>query len=196
MPAEIEAKFLNIDRDDLRVRLRAAGYDCVQPDYLMRRVVFDLPGDDRAAWARVRDEGGRIAVTYKCTHDITRIDGTEEIEITVDHFDNAVALLEAFGLVRKSYQETRREIWEKGDVEVVLDEWPAISPFIEIEAPDETAVRAAAAELGFDWGAAKFGAVGVVYETVGISHGAINACPRITFDNVDDVLALRQSQKI
>lgn len=190
MQIEIEAKFLNIDRDDLRKRLSDAGYACVQPDYLMRRVVFDMPGNDRAAWARVRDEGGRITVTYKRTHDISRVDGTEEIEIIANDFDSAVALLNAFGLQEKAYQETRREIWLKDDIEVVLDEWPAVPPFAEIEGPDEVLVRSAAVALGFDWNNALFGPVGVVYETVGISHKAINACPRITFDNVDDVLAL------
>jgi len=38
------------------------------------------------------------------------------------------------GLRQKAYQETRREVWKINDeIEIMLDEWPGISPFIEIE---------------------------------------------------------------
>lgn len=191
MPIELEAKFLNIDRADMRQRLQAAGFICAQPDTLMRRFVFDVPGRGPHAWARVRDEAGRITVSYKCTHDMTRVDGTEEIQITADSFDAAVALLEAVGLQRKSYQETRREVWTRGAIELTLDEWPALAPFCEIEAPTAAALQAVAEELGFEWAHALFGAVGAVYTLIGIAPAAINAAPRVTFDNVPDILALR-----
>lgn len=190
MPTEIEAKFLNIDRDDLRQRLRQAGFTCIRPDYLMRRVVFDLPNGTIHTWARVRDEGDCITVSYKRTHDISRVDGTEEIQVIVDDFDAACALLEAVGLIRKSYQETRREIWTRDNAEVTLDEWPALAPFTEMEAPDEQSLRNLAAELGFDWNEALFGAVGAVYERLGISHKYINQFPRLTFDNAADLLKM------
>lgn len=194
MAAEIEAKFLEIDREDMRGRLKAAGYACVQEDCLMRRVVFDVPGGGRHVWARVRDEGGVITMSYKRTHDAGRADGTEEIQIVADDFDRACALLSACGLVRKSYQETRRETWRRGGIEATLDLWPALPPFMEIEAPDETALKDAAAELNLDWDRAKFGAVGPLYTQYhGVPVAAINSLPRLTFDNEDDVRALRVS---
>lgn len=192
MPIEIEAKFPDIDRVALRRLLTQSGYACVHPEYLMRRVVFDLPQGDKHRWARVRDEAGVVTISYKRTHDINRVDGTEEIQIIADDFDTACHLLEAFGLIRKSYQETRREMWTRALVEVTLDEWPAIPPFAEIEAPDEGLVRAAAQELGFVWENALFGAVATLYERIGISSHAINAAPMITFDHVADIHALAQ----
>jgi hypothetical protein len=34
----------------------------------------------------------------------------------------------------KSYQETYREVWEmNNEIEIMIDEWPGMSPFIEIE---------------------------------------------------------------
>ncbi len=192
MPIEMEAKFLEIDRAALRNALQQAGYVCVQPDYLMRRIVFDVPNTDGAAWARVRDEAGKVTVSYKRTHDAARADGTEEIEIIADHFETACALLEALGLVRKSYQETRREVWRKGAFEATLDEWPALPPFCEIEAPDESALQEAASELGFDWQKALFGPVGVVYERMGIPQAVINRAPRLTFDNLPEIFALAE----
>jgi hypothetical protein len=72
----------------------------------------------------------------------------------------------------------------------VLDEWPAVPPFCEIEASTEDQVRAAATELGFDWKDALFGAVGSVYERSGINRHIINRHPVITFDNVNEIFGL------
>ena len=192
MSIEIEAKFLNVTRDAMRETLARVGFVCTQPDFLMRRVVFHLPHGDGRSWARVRDEGGAITVSCKRTLDISLVDGTEEVQIIADDFDKSCRLLTAMGLIRKSYQETRRETWRRGDIEATIDEWPALAPFVEIEAPDEPALRAAAAELGFDWAHALFGAVGAAYETIGIAHEAINEAPRLTFENLDEVLALKR----
>jgi adenylate cyclase class 2 len=60
-------------------------------------------------------------------------------------------------------QETKREIWHLGDAEVVIDEWPWITPFIEIEAPSEDAVKAAAGQLDLDWKDAAFGDIMTAY---------------------------------
>jgi adenylate cyclase class 2 len=191
MPVEIEAKFLEVSPATLRATFSRAGFTCVQPEYLMRRVVFDLPSMDRNAWARVRDEAGQITVSYKRTHDPTRVDGTEEIQIVADDFETACSLLRAFGLREKSYQETRREIWRRGLIEATVDEWPGLAPFCEIEAPDERILRACAEELGFNWAKAMFGPVASVYETIGITASAINSAPRVTFANIEDIEALR-----
>ena len=189
MPVELEAKFLEIDRDEMRQKLQAAGYHCSQPNYLMRRVVFDLPGDVSNAWARVRDEAGLTTISYKRTHSADRVDGTEEIQITADSFENAAALLAALGLIRKSYQETWREVWVKDRIELTLDEWPAVPPFCEIEAPDTPTLQAAAAELGLVWESALFGPVSIAYARYGIPEALINAYPLLTFATVDELRA-------
>lgn len=193
MPVELEAKFLDVDPVAVRASLEKAKFNCVQPRYLMRRVVFDIPGQDYHSWARVRDENGVITVSYKRTHDSARLDGTEEVQIVADDFDGACLLLQSLGMIRKSYQETWREVWLRDKSEVTIDEWPALAPFVEIEAPDEARLRAAATELNFDWKNAVFGAVGSVYEMMGISAAAINQFPRVTFQNVDQLLALKKT---
>jgi adenylate cyclase class 2 len=50
------------------------------------------------------------------------------------------------------------------DAEIVIDEWPWIDPYIEIEGEDEASVRAAAEQLGLDWSEAEFGHIDAVYE--------------------------------
>jgi len=163
MQTEIEAKFLHVDPTDVRQRLEKAGATCKQPMMLMRRVVLDNEDlQPKNAFVRVRDEGHRIAMTYK-QYDEQSITGAKEIEFSVSDYDAAVTFLEALGVKPKSTQEARREIWELGDVEVVIDEWPWIDPYIEIEGPSEEAVKEVAKKLDFNWNDAAFGDIMTAY---------------------------------
>lgn len=163
MKTEIEAKFLSIDPEDIRARLEKAGATCKQPMLLMRRVIFDNDVmNGKHAYVRVRDEGYRVAMTYK-QFDEMSLTGAKEIEFDVSDYDAAVALIEAIGVKAKSVQETKREIWHLGDAEVVIDVWPWVKPFIEIEAPSEESVKRAASLLGLGWEQAAFGDIMTAY---------------------------------
>lgn len=163
MNKEIEAKFVSVSHDELREKLTRLGAECEQPMRLMRRVVYHPSNNDNDAFFRVRDEGYRVTMTYKEFHDAASIHGVSEIETTVGDFDQAVALLDQTELLRETYQETKRENWRLGDVELMLDEWPWVDPFVEIEGPSEAAVREVAEKLGFDWNDAVYGGVASVY---------------------------------
>lgn len=164
MHSEIEAKFTDVNIHDIRKQLEAAGAVCEQPLRLMRRAVFHNPLlVEKDAFVRVRDEGNRVTMTYKQFDDADSIHGVRELEVTVSDFEHTISLLEQTGLSNDTYQETRRETWKIGDVEVVVDEWPWINPFIEIEGPSEAAVQSVAATLGFSWDDAVFGGVASVY---------------------------------
>ncbi len=166
MKPEIEAKFLHIDHDELRTKLRAAKATCVHPMRLMRRNMFDYP-DERFRTSRprkilrLRDEGDRVVLTYK--QDSTDSNYVQELETTVGDFAATTQLLEAIGLENYGVIEQKRETWQFGKVEVMLDEWPWADPFLEIEGPSEVAIRMAAEPLGFSWTDAKFGGPNVVY---------------------------------
>ena len=163
MNQEIEAKFLNVHHDEVRERLRAAGAELAQPMRLMRRAVFHGAHLGDGTYVRVRDEGERVTITYKNFHDRTSIHGVEELETTVGNFEIAVDIVAKTGLEQSSYQETKRETWHLGDVEIALDEWPWAPSYIEIEGPSEGAVRQTAEQLGFAWQNAVVGDVSVVY---------------------------------
>ncbi len=184
MEIEYEAKFLSIDKDDVRRRLAEAGATLVRPEFLQKRIPFDLPGDRKSkdAWVRVRDEDGRVTLSLKIV-DGDRIEDQREIMVTVDDFDNAVMLLDEIGCMRKSYQETKRELWRAGSVEIMIDEWPFLDPFVEVEGPSESAVREAAEKLGFRWDDAVFGAVGKLYfMKYGVYPDTVNHIKKIVFD--------------
>jgi adenylate cyclase class 2 len=160
MKSEIEAKFLDVNFDEIRTKLIGLGGVCEQPMRLMRRVTIDndFMNTGKSAFLRVRDEGHKITMTYK-QFDERSVDGAKEIEVEVSDFDATVALLAQAGLPHRSFQESKRETWRIGEVEVVLDEWPWLKPYIEIEGHSKEAIAEIAAKLGFDWDNAIFGSV-------------------------------------
>jgi adenylate cyclase class 2 len=165
MQTEIEVKFLNTDFESLRPKLKSAGAVCVQPMRLMKRAIIDDPKSSlksKNAYIRIRYEGDRTTLTYKQFESLS-IDGAKEIETTVGSFDDTVAIFEACGFKVVSLQESKRETWKLGGVEVVLDEWPWLNPYVEIEGESSEAIKNVAGKLGFDWGDAEFGDVMVAY---------------------------------
>lgn len=162
MKTEIEVKFVDVDISEIQRRLRQAGAHCEHPMRLMRRQVFYLVDRNMDAYVRVRDEGDKATMTYKQFDEIG-LHGAKEVEVVVSHFEDARSILQNSGLIPKSYQETKRETWKLGEVEVVIDEWPWLRPFIEIEGDSEQAVRDTAAALGFSWDDAVFGAATEAY---------------------------------
>jgi adenylate cyclase class 2 len=162
MKTEIEVKFVKIAIDEIREKLTGVGAQLEHPMRLMRRQVFYLVDRDKDAYLRVRDEGNKVTITYK-QFDAIAIDGAKEVEVEVSDFQDAIAIVRHSGLEPKSYQETRRETWKLNGVEVVIDEWPWLEPFIEIEGESEAEVRQAAATLGLSWDDAVFGAATEAY---------------------------------
>jgi adenylate cyclase class 2 len=183
MDIEYEAKFLDVDKNEIRKRLKDVGAELVRPEYLQKRIPFNLPKEKHSihSWLRVRDEGDKITLSLKMV-DGDKIENQKEICLEVDNFDNAVSLLEAIGCERKSYQETKRELWKLDNVEITLDEWPFLEPFVEIEGASEAAVKSVSEKLGFNYSDAVFGAVGKVYKMkYGIAPDEVNNLPKIVF---------------
>lgn len=195
MNTEIEAKWLNIDHEDMRNKLKACGAELVQSERLMKRKIFDY-ADKRleavGGWVRVRDEGSKITMSYKQLSDRT-LQGTQEVTVVVDDYAAACGFLESIGLRAKSYQETKRESWKLGDVQIELDTWPWIPGFVEIEAPTEDALKFSAENLGFNHKDALHGSVETAYQAVyDVTEAEIDSWEEIRFTAVPDWLAAKQ----
>lgn len=163
MEKEIEVKFLDIDVSNIRKKLASVGGTCQQPMRNLRRAIIQNDATGRNAYLRIRDQGDKTTLTYKVFESLS-LHGASEIETTVGDFESAVRILTAVGLKPESYQESRRETWKLDGAEVVIDEWPWLKPYIEIEGESEKIVREAAVKLGFDWDAqAAFGDIMVAY---------------------------------
>lgn len=198
MQTEIEAKWLDVDKDLLRDRLKYAGAVLVNPERLMSRRVFDFPDarlNNKGAWVRVRNEGDKITMSYKQQFDRS-LHGTKEVTVQVGDFESASEFLHLLGLKSKSYQETKRESWKLGDVEVEIDTWPWIPSFVELEGPSESEVRGAVEKLGLDFGEASHGSVELAYQAIyDVTEAEVDHWEQILFIDVPEWLEARRKVK-
>ena len=191
MKNEIEAQFLDIDKDQIRQKLQEAGAELKKPEILMRRTVFYT---GKHSFARVRDEGDKIVMTYKNVSDDNSILGTKEVNVIVNSYEDAILFLQGCRLRIKAKQETLREIWTLGKVEICIDTWPWIPTFMEIEGPFEKSVWDVAKKLGYSKDQAKSGSVDTTYQHYyGIDTDTVNLhTPEILFDMVPPKWAQKQ----
>jgi adenylate cyclase class 2 len=191
MEIEYEATFTNIDKATIRSKLKSAGATLVKPEFLQKRVVFNLPSghEIKGGWMRVRDEQDKITMSLKVV-DGDRIENQREICLVVNSFADAELMLKTMGCEWKSYQESKREIWELGGVEIMIDEWPFLEPFVEIEGKSESEVKGAAEAVGFEYSKAIFSAADkLIQNKYGLTTDYINNhVPRITFDGENPFL--------
>ena len=183
MKREIEATFLSIDKDNIRTKLKGIGFELKTLEYVMRRKTFDFPSSNVKKWGRVRQEFDKVTMTIKEIRG-PGINDTYETELIVNDFNTAVSFFEACGVREKAFQENKREVWVRGGVEVTIDTWPGLQPFIEIESENEQKVREVSSELNFDFTEAVFGSIDLIYEKeLGVPSNLIIKLKEITFAN-------------
>ena len=124
-------------------------------EVFQKRWIFDIaclnaeePG--LGEWIRVRQAGDKVDVTYKSKTN-TSMTGTEEIELAVDDFDKAAALLGKInGFTGHYYQENKRKQFFYDGLEFDLDYWPKLPAFLEIEGKSEAEVKRGLKLLGLE----------------------------------------------
>jgi predicted adenylyl cyclase CyaB len=185
---ECEVKFLNIDVDQITEKIEALG-GIKQFDRMFKRIVFDYPdlrlNDQKHAWVRLRDEGDQVTLSYKQRLDVG--DGVSndrsmlENEVVVSDFEQTAAIMRNIGLADKFYEENRRIQYKLGDVELDIDYWPQLEPYLEIEASTWELVEETIEKLGLDPADKKIFSTHQIYAQAGINE---NEYKRITFDEM------------
>ena len=195
MDIEFEAKFLNINKENTRTVLRNAGAKLLKPEFLQKRVTFNLPKghEVKGTWVRVRNETDKITMSLKIISG-EKIEYQKEITLKVDNFEKVVEFLKGVGCEEKSYQENKRELWLLDDVEITIDEWPFIEPFVELEGKSEEEVRKVSEMLGFNWKEAVFGSTHLITSRkYNIPEEILNdQIPRIVFNEENPYLAWKK----
>jgi adenylate cyclase class 2 len=182
---EFEITIPGIDIEDARQKLRQNGATLEKESHIQKHIVFNMPLERRikGSWMRVREEADRLTMSLKII-DGGSISDQKEFFFIAQSTEDACRFFQMMGAEEKAHQEKRREIWQMGECEVTIDEWPFLEPFMEVEGPDESSVRDAVERLGYDYGRGKVCAVGTLYsEKYGIPEDIINNhTPLITFD--------------
>ena len=165
MKTEYEATFLNINRGIITKKLQEIGATLERPEYMQRRITLELPPGKRNGntWLRVRDEGDKVTLTLKSVDGKTIV-GQKEILVVVDDFNSVVDLLESIGCEKKSYQESKRELWKLKSVEIAIDTWPFLETYIEVEGTSEQEVKETVVRLELNYREAIFDSVDEIYK--------------------------------
>lgn len=157
METEFEVKFYPIDKDEYRKILLSIGAKCVIPERMMKIAMIDrrvYPQIDPSCdLIRVRDEGsGLIRLSAKkSARDTGKMEEQKEIDVVVSDYEKTLAILTILGYKPNRYIERLRETWNYKEAEIVIDTWPGLEPYTEIEGKSEEDVKLVATELGFDW---------------------------------------------
>lgn len=150
---EIEVKFYMNDLGAIQTRLVQLGAQLAQPRTLEVNLRYDTVDGELARSFRVlrlrQDTAARL--TFKGparAQDGARI--RQEIEIEVEDFERARALLAALGYRVTMVYEKYRTKYEFKGVHLDLDEMP-YGNFIELEGADVPALHALSDLLGLEW---------------------------------------------
>jgi adenylate cyclase, class 2 len=157
MNTEIEARFLEIDKETLIERLITLDA-ADKGEILLSEVIFyDAAGtwQEEGRYTRLRSLGEKTILTYKENKKQT-IDSAKEIEFEVSDEQQALLLLETLGLKASRHQEKRRHTFTLNDVTVDIDTWPNIPTYVELEGPSEDSLRQVAQKLSLDWSTVVF----------------------------------------
>lgn len=149
MQTEYELRILEIDVESVVAKLKELGAKHIK-DREMKRLVYDLDKkpDILRKWLRLRHDSEKVTLSVKEIKSQS-IDGTKEIEIVVNDFDETRKLLKEIGLEERFYQENRRNSWKLDEVEIEIDSWPRIPTYLEIEGKSQEAVEKMVEKLGF-----------------------------------------------
>ncbi len=186
---EIEVKFFIESKASFREKLFSVGAQKISDEFLMSRKIYEKPGAPEGDWFRVRREHDKVTLTFKSKKSYA-IDGMHECEIAISDFDKGVYILEQAGLEFVTYQENYRETWTLDGAEIVIDTWPWLSPYIEIEGATKDVVITTAEKLGFSMDNAYYGTALELFKVVyKVSNKEFNTIREIKFnDPIPEIL--------
>jgi adenylate cyclase class 2 len=184
MSKEYEAKYLEVDENLVKEKLREIGATQVHEPLFIRRTVFFLKDKTQKGFVRVRDEGDKITVTKK-TYDETNYAFEEEEDIL--DYNEGIEKLKEEGYEQKAYQESYREKWSHPlALEITFDKMPGLPLYSELECESEELLNQLVDLLELDRSKMRFGGFDKTYEEYyGIPRHVLNDETRsLTFENI------------
>ncbi|MES2931167.1 MAG: CYTH domain-containing protein [Patescibacteria group bacterium] len=172
---EYEVKLTGLDKASVREVLARTG-TLENAEHVQHNLAYHLPPgrEIEGGWLRIRNENGCIAMSLKIIAS-DRIEDQFEYRLVASSMEEARGFLELMGATQKAEQEKKREIWRVDDCEVVIDEWPFLEAYLEVEGPSEASVKAVTEKLGFDYASARVCSASRLYtEKYGVPEKTVN----------------------
>jgi adenylate cyclase class 2 len=179
MNPEHELRILEVDPQAIGEKILKLGGNLVLRRTLQKRYTYNTIPAERNKWVRLRTNGVKTTLAIKHVTG-EGVSDTKELEVEVSDFGMATALMTELGIQAKSYQENYRTLYELKGAEIMVDEWPLIPPYIEVEASSPELVDEIITKLGFSPKQATGLDVSSVYEQ--IYHIDIDEMPELKFD--------------
>jgi adenylate cyclase, class 2 len=182
---EIEARFLEINKEELIKKLRQLGAQDLGEDFLRETIFYDRAGSwvHERKLIRIRTNSKNSIVSYK-HHENHAIDGTKEVEFYTSEPEKVKQFLLELGFLEAMRQQEKyRHTFQLDDVTVDIDTWPQIPTYVELEGSSEVALHDAAEKLGLDWGKAVFEDARQVIEKY--YHIPVSSLKYFTFDRIE-----------
>lgn len=104
-------------------------------------------------WMRIRRTNDKTKIAIKSIIDGSgeyNIDDVKEFEIDMPSFEEGIELLNHLGFYHQRHQVKLRIAYDYKNTEIVIDKWPKLNPYIEVEGPSKEEIDEAVIMLGFD----------------------------------------------
>jgi len=99
-------------------------------------------------WVRLRETNGKTTITIKhiLNEKLQKKYGTKmqpvlETEMEVPSIESGNAILEQLGFSFRNYQEKKRTTYVLEKIEIDIDEWPLIPPYLEVEGESDKQIN-------------------------------------------------------
>lgn len=149
MKTEFEVRLLDCNIQKIIKKLKE-NHATFIGDWLQLRYCYDFNPVQENSWIRLRTNGKETTLTIKEV-DSARIDGTKECEIVVSDFATTDEILNKLGYKARSKQENRRIQFKLDGVEIDIDMWPKLAPYVEIEGKNEEEIKKVCKKLDIDY---------------------------------------------
>lgn len=146
MNTECEIRILDVDVDEVINKLNELGAKKVG-EYDFKRYVYGIIPEQKGKFIRLRTDGKKTMLAYK-EKSYTSMSSTKELEMEIEDFSKAHMFLKSIGFEENKYIENKRITYSFGEVEIDIDCYPMIPPYVEIEASNEDIVNEFIDKLG------------------------------------------------
>ena len=143
---EFELRFYGYSESKVKSKIKELGGILINKKRIMPLIVYNHPKGKKDSYIRVRDEGKQITLTSKTN---LKDKYVTEYEVEIDSFEQGMKILNSLGCKKRYYIEKIRETWVlPGCKEIVIDSYPGLQEYIEVDCHNEKSLNAAIKKLG------------------------------------------------